>query len=235
MVSESDLARRLAEAFTVFTPEQRLALLGPAARAETEPDAELEPVRRWLVGSEGLDSLNRLLYVDARLSLADDLLLGADKVSMANSVEVRVPFLDLEYLSVAERIPGRLKVSLWRGRKRLQHLVGRRMLPSGLARDLASPGKGWRAKRGFDTPNRQWFEAPRMPLVEDLLLGPGAALPEYLERVSVARIVSEHAAGRRDHTRRLTALLTLEAWHRAFLGGDTEPIGRLVGDVDAVS
>src|SRR5207247_1007355 len=122
----------------VFTAEQRRALLAPRVRRDTAPDGGLAPVRRWLEGTEGLDSLNRLLYVDARLSLADDLLLGSDKVSMASSVEARVPYLDHRYLAVAERIPARFKISWHAGRKQLQRLVGRRLLPPPLARSLAA-------------------------------------------------------------------------------------------------
>ena len=222
VTGEHELARRCAAAFAVFSPEQRRALLDPVSRAQTAADVELEPMRRWLAGTDGLDPLNRLLYLDARLSLADDLLLGADKVAMASSVEARVPYLDLGYLAVAERIPGRLKIDWWHGRKRLQHLVGRRMLPEVLKRQLTSAGKGWRKKRGFDVPTQLWFEGTRMPLVERLLLGPRAALPEYLDRRALAQLVTEHARGRSDHTRRLAALMTLEVWHRAILGGERE-------------
>jgi asparagine synthase (glutamine-hydrolysing) len=229
VASETDLSRRIAAAFEVFAPAQRRALLTPATRADTPPDAELEPVRRWLAGTEGLDSLNRLLYVDARLSLADDLLLGADKVSMANSVELRVPFLDLGYLGVAERIPGRLKISLGRGRKRLQQLVGRRLLPTALARSLVSPANGWRKKRGFDVPTGRWFGAGNLDGVLSLLAGPGATLLDYVRREAVVSLLNEHAAGRRDHTRRLVALLTLEAWHRAFIAGDLDAVARALG------
>jgi len=224
VASERDLTRRIAAAFAVFSPQQRRALLVPGVRAETAPDGDIEPVRRWLAGTEGLDSLNRLLYVDARLSLSDDLLLGADKVSMAHSVEVRVPFLDLGYLAVAERIPGRLKITPGQGRKQLQRLVGRRVLPASLSRDLAATGGGWRKKRGFDVPAERWFEPRQMSIVESELLGPGAALPEYFDRTQLASVIHEHRAGARDHTRRLTALVTLEAWHRAFLGGDSKPL-----------
>ncbi len=220
VATETDEARRIVAAFAVFTPEQRERLLTPASRAAAAPEAPLQPVRRWLQGTEGLDSLNRLLYVDARLSLADDLLLGADKVAMASSVEARVPFLDLGYLAVAERIPGRLKISWLQGRKHLQHLVAHRLLPPALARDLAGLGSGWRKKRGFDEPSRQWFRHESLPKVGQWLVGSGAALPEYLEGGAIARLLEEHGSGRVDHTRQLTALLTLEAWHRCFIGGD---------------
>ncbi len=220
VVTERDLALRIVAAFTVFGAARRRALLKPESGSEHPDDAVLAPVRLWLEGSEGLDTLNRLLYVDARLSLADDLLLGTDKVSMASSVEARVPYLDLHYLSLAERIPGRLKISLARGRKRLQHLVGRRLLPPSLARELTGVGSGWRKKRGFDVPVGRWFGGSQLPRLTRLLTGPEATLPEYLDRGAILALLHEHSARRADHGRRLVALVTLEAWHRAFIGGD---------------
>jgi asparagine synthase (glutamine-hydrolysing) len=227
VASERDAAQRFVTAFTVFDPQRRRALLRPAVRRETDPDAVSTPVRYWLEGSDGLDSLNQLLYVDARLSLADDLLLGGDKVSMASSVEARVPYLDLDYLAVAERIPGRLKISWHSGRKQLQRLVGRRLLPPALGRELAAAGSGWRQKRGFDVPFARWFRSPFITQLEAYLSGPGATLTAYFERGAIQALLAEHVSGRADHTRRLVALLTLEAWHRAFVVGDSAPLAQL--------
>ncbi len=228
VAEERDLVRRFVTAFAVFSPAQRSKLAGPDLSREADPEAVEEPVRRWLDGTDGLDSLNRLLYVDARLSLADDLLLGSDKVSMASSVEARVPFLDLGFLAVAERIPGRLKVSLLGGRKHLQHLVARRMLPRALADRLTGPGAGWRRKRGFDVPTRRWFEPARLPNVSHLLLGPEAALPHYLQPAPVEDLIVEHRSGQADHSRRLTALVTFEIWHRCLVSGDGNEVAELL-------
>jgi asparagine synthase (glutamine-hydrolysing) len=227
VASERELDQRFVAAFTVFSPEQRRALLTPAVRQESDSDTVLAPVRRWLEGTDPLDGLNRLLYVDARLSLADDLLLGSDKVSMASSVEARVPYLDLGYLAVAERIPAHFKISWHSGRKHLQRLVGRRVLPSTLAQELTPIASGWRKKRGFDVPLRRWFQGGLLEDLVGLLTGPGAALPEYLDRRAVRGLLDEHSGGRADHTRRLSALLTLEAWHRSFIGGDAGALKRL--------
>jgi asparagine synthase (glutamine-hydrolysing) len=234
VASERNLERRFAAAFTVFSPGQRRDLLRPDVRRHVSPEAALLPVRRWLEGTDGLDSLNRLLYVDARLSLADDLLLGSDKVSMANGVEVRVPYLDLGYLDVAERIPARFKISWYSGRKRLQQLVGRRLLPPALARPLAGRGSGWRQKRGFDVPLRRWFGRAFTRELVPFLTGSDSALPEYLDRVALRALLDQHVKGRVDHTRRLSALLTLEAWHRCFIGGDAEPLKQLNGSATGV-
>jgi asparagine synthase (glutamine-hydrolysing) len=231
VAGERDAVRRFVAAFTVFGAQQRSRLLRPAVRRETDPDAVTKPVRYWLEGAGGLDSLNQLLYLDARLSLADDLLLGGDKVSMASSVEARVPYLDLEYLRVAERIPGCLKISWHSGRKQLQRLVGQRLLPPSLARSLAAPGSGWRKKRGFDIPFGSWFQPRLISQVRDYLSGTGATLIEYLDRGAVRTLIDEHVRGRADHTRRLIALITLEAWHRAYLAGDVAPLAKLAAAV----
>jgi asparagine synthase (glutamine-hydrolysing) len=224
---EPDLEQRVVSAFTLFTAAQRRELLGSRVPDAGEPDSAVHPVRRWLTGTEGLDSLNRLLYVDARLSLADDLLLGSDKVSMAHSVEARVPYLDLEYLAVAERIPGRYKISWHSGRKHLQRLVARRLLPKAMARRLAAPGAGWRRKRGFEVPLRRWFQGPLGRLLGQTLTGPEAALPAYFDRRALQKLLDAHADGRADHTRRLSALLTLEAWHRSIIQGDRDSLRQL--------
>ena len=231
VASERDFVRRCIAAFTVFGAQRRRALLRPGVRREVDPEAVTAPVRYWLQGTDGLDSLNRLLYLDARLSLADDLLLGGDKVSMASSVEARVPYLDLDYLAVAERIPGQFKISWHSGRKHLQRLVGKRLLPPLLARDLTALGSGWRKKRGFDVPFTSWFQSQLVKAVADYLTGADAALPEYLERGAMRVLIDEHLRGRVDHTRGLIALLTLEAWHRTFVGGDAAPLGRLSAGV----
>ena len=227
VANERDLVRRFVTTFAVFTPDQRQMLLRPSARREVDSEAVSEPVRYWLRGTEGLDSLNRLLYLDARLSLADDLLLGGDKVSMAWSVEARVPYLDLEYLAVAERIPSHYKISLHAGRKRMQRLVGRRLLPAPLARQLTAPGSGWGKKRGFDVPLGKWFERELLSTGAEFLTGREATLLQYFDRAALQDLIESHLARRADHTRRLIALLTLEAWHRRFVGGDASALARL--------
>src|SRR5439155_14996782 len=105
--------RRFTETLAVFGPAEAVALTGHAL----DPDALAEPVRRWLTVGDGADSLNRLLYADARLSLADDLLIVADHMSMGSSVELRVPFLDLELLALIERMPSAYKISRFGERK----------------------------------------------------------------------------------------------------------------------
>ncbi|HEU5181727.1 MAG TPA: asparagine synthase (glutamine-hydrolyzing) [Candidatus Polarisedimenticolia bacterium] len=199
-----DPVRRMVEALTLFPAEEARRLRGRAP----DPDflqAALLPVLR---GSEHLDPLARFLYLDARFSLADDLLLYGDKIAMSQSLEVRVPFLDLEFLRFVERIPARWRVGLLRPKRVLRRSLSRLLPPSILNRP----------KRNFAPPDATWMgsspEAPGM----GWLMAADSAAAGYCRREEIARLIREQEQGRRDRRRQLFALLAFELWHRAFPG-----------------
>jgi asparagine synthetase B (glutamine-hydrolysing) len=151
-----DRATRYAEILTVLPAEEVDAIV-PGGR----PAAELakEAVGRWIPADAERDSLNALLTVDARMSLADDLLLVADHFSMAASVELRVPFLDLAFLELVDRMPSRYKVS-WTGRRKwLYRKAALGKLPASLSRTLGGVRSEHGRKVGFRTPVDRWFGA----------------------------------------------------------------------------
>jgi asparagine synthase (glutamine-hydrolysing) len=149
----SDRIDRYLEIFAVLEPEVVDGWVSSGAPAR---DLGRAAIARWPRDGGSDDDLNDLLRVDARLSLADDLLAIADQCSMRASVELRVPFLDLEFLELAERMPSRYKVSMLGERKWLYRDAARRWLP----RELRG-GTGLRArlgrKLGFTTPLERWF------------------------------------------------------------------------------
>src|SRR5205807_8549301 len=140
IADETEEARRFTETLAVFGAREAVALTGHSL----DPDALSAPVRRWLPASGDGDSLNRLLLVDARLSLADDLLIVGDHMAMASSVEMRVPFLDLEFLALVERMPSKFKISRLGERKWLYRRAVDPMVP----RELRPGLTGWRARLG---------------------------------------------------------------------------------------
>lgn len=200
-------ARRFAGLLAVFAPAEAARLVG----GDVDPDRLVDPVRRWLSRAPQGDSLNRLLFVDARLSLADDLLTVADHVAMAGSVELRVPFLDLELMALLERMPGRYKVSPLGERKWLYRRAVRPLLPPVL-RDALT---GWRGrvgrKLGFTTPLDSWFGTGAED-VGTLLMGRDARLPDFLDSAMLEREVA--SARGRPRTRQIMALAVLESWLR---------------------
>jgi asparagine synthase (glutamine-hydrolysing) len=210
LAAEPDEARRFAEILAVFSPREAAALSGKGI----DPDALADPVRRALPHDEDGDSVNRLLRADARLSLADDLLTVADHMSMAESVELRVPFLDLEYLPLLERLPSRYKVSAIGGRKWLYRRAVAPLLPADLRAHLTGPAARLGRKLGFATPIDRWFREWLHRDAEAYLAGPGARAVEHLERPGILRLIADVRDRGAPRTRQLLALYVLEAWLR---------------------
>jgi asparagine synthetase B (glutamine-hydrolysing) len=155
------------------------------------------------------DTLNELLHVDARMSLADDLLIVADAFSMRSSVELRVPYLDLEFLELVERMPSRYKVSLVGERKWLYRRAACRALPPGLRAPLAGRRSALRRKRGFNAPVTAWFGSGGPIGRMDAWLDPLVQLPA-LSGKAVAKVAAE--ADDSQNARKRVALYALSKW-----------------------
>jgi asparagine synthase (glutamine-hydrolysing) len=205
-------ARRFVETLAVFSPSEAVMLTGHTPQL----DALTEPVQKWLPASNGQDAVNRLLMVDARLSLADDLLIVADHTSMASGVELRVPFLDLEFLGLIEHMPSRYKISRFGERKWLYREAVEELLPAALRPDLT----GWRGrlgrKLGFTTPLDTWFSSWRDNDANEYLLGKRARMPEFLSGDGIRRLLDETARGELPRGRQLMTLYVLESWLRGL-------------------
>jgi asparagine synthase (glutamine-hydrolysing) len=153
------------------------------------------------------DELNRMLAVDADTQLPDDLLLLTDKMTMAVSLECRVPFLDHDLVELAARIPQETKI---RG-GRLKHVL-KAALGDILPHDILE-----RKKRGFGTPMGAWLKGDLEPLMASLLSAESINARGIFRHREVAGLIAAHAANRTDGTDRLLALLNLEIWARIFL------------------
>ena len=155
-------------------------------------------------GSAGAHPLNRLLDLNLRTYLLDDLLVKVDRMSMAHGLEVRSPFLDSQLLGYATRLPPSLKargLSL----KRVLRAAVRDLLPSEILQ---------RGKRGFGVPLDRWFREDLRPYVAGTLGAPDAHVRRHLVPEAVDRLLAEHQSGRRDQGQALWTLLTLEVFLR---------------------
>jgi asparagine synthase (glutamine-hydrolysing) len=202
-----DVSERFAQAYAVFTDEMKSTLWNPEHRPETGHHQATHIVDYWRQGIGHLDSLIQMAYVDARLSLSDDLLMYGDKMSMAHSIEARVPFLDLEYMAAAESLPASLRIRGWT-RKYIHKKAVAKWLPQGMIH---------RSKRGFETPMDRWFRSELSGYVRDTLLAPGAACRTYFEPGALETLISDHVSGRQDNRRQLFSLLVFELWHHRFI------------------
>ncbi|MFO1128782.1 MAG: asparagine synthase (glutamine-hydrolyzing) [Rhodospirillales bacterium] len=154
---------------------------------------------------EGSDELGGFQVLELRSSLPDELLMYADKLSMAHSLEVRVPFLDREVVEYVEALPETLKVR--RGRRKWLH---REVCEAFLPRSIIA-----RKKRGFavDVVDA-WFQSAIGSNVDDYLLDRGSRMSAFLKPAAVQRLLTEHRSGQADNHKMLFSLVVFEEWLR---------------------
>jgi asparagine synthase (glutamine-hydrolysing) len=205
VLSTADRATRYAEIMTVVLACDVDALVKGGTPAS---HLAREAVARWIPADADKDSLNALLRVDARMSLADDLLLVADHFSMATSVELRVPFLDLEFIELVNRMPSRYKIGWTAKRKWLYRDAALRHLPPSLAARFTGFENERGKKIGFKTPVDRWFGPStngKHAWAAKLESIPG------LDSVRARRLYVDNADPR--HVRQRLALYALSEWN----------------------
>jgi asparagine synthase (glutamine-hydrolysing) len=144
--------------------------------------------------------LNRMLYADSKVWLPDDLLLKADKMTMANSLELRVPFLDHRLVEFAGTLPDDFKIAK-HGTKALLRRAMRGVLPSAIID---------RPKKGFPVPLASWLRKPLRQFAHDHLLAPQSACSSWLDSRTVSRMLTEHEQGKVDRSQEIWALMVFE-------------------------
>jgi asparagine synthase (glutamine-hydrolysing) len=197
-------AERLLRLVEITDAPVREALLGQGGTAAQ--DERMASAKAVLGDVAGRDLLEQALYLDTRMFLPDGILICNDKMSMAASLELRVPFLDVDLMRFVERIPARARVRPRHG-KRLHRMAMERLLPAQVAN---------RPKHGFSTPYDDWLRASLGQEVQRRY-SPGEPLAGIVEPAAVARLVDEHRRGRADHKSILYCLLELSEWHHAFV------------------
>jgi asparagine synthase (glutamine-hydrolysing) len=199
--ADLSLERRYRSYVEVFPRGEVAALLGSAA--VDAPDV-IDAAFRQAGGS---DPLNRMMVVDLLTQLPDDLLLLTDKMTMAASLECRVPLLDHDLVELTARIPEALKMP----RGELKALMKRALegvLPASILR---------RPKRGFGAPMGAWFKSDLAGLLGRVLDARSVARRGLFSAQAVQDLIEAHARSRIDGTDRLLALLNFEIWARVYL------------------
>ena len=205
-----DDAARFAAWFAAFPGDEHDRLLAPGLVNGRDPGASAFAAA--LGRSSARAPLDRMLHADTLLWLPDDLLMKMDKMSMAASIEARVPLLDHPLVEWAACLPDRLKIQGMDGKVLLKRL----------ARRLVPPHVVDRPKVGFQVPLSPWFRGPLRELLTDTLLSPASLGRGYYRPDALRRVVADHLEGRRDRARELWTLLSLELWHRTFV--DRSPV-----------
>jgi asparagine synthase (glutamine-hydrolysing) len=197
---------RLTQIYSIFDTGMKRRLYLPGF-ADLAKYSIRESIRLWQQDVQNLDGLSQILYVDARFSLPDNLLLYGDKMSMAASLEARVPFLDLELMALVEGIPPHLKIH-----GRTQKYLLKRAVTAWVPQEIIQ-----RKKIGFATPVDQWFGGKLRSYVGEHLLASNSACRHYFEPLTIKRLISDHESKRHDHKRQLFSLLTFELWYKQFM------------------
>jgi asparagine synthase (glutamine-hydrolysing) len=200
---------RSATWFASFSRQEREALFAPDFLAQVDVTHPARVFQETLEKVHDRPPLKRMLYADLKIWLPDNLLLRGDQMTMAASIEERVPFLDHKLVELAARIPSRL---LTRG-FRTKVLLRRALKP------YLSPETLRRRKVGFTVPVGPWFRKELKSLVGDLVLAPGSTTRDYFNKTSTEKFVREHFDGVRDRQKQLWALINFELWSRQHAKG----------------
>jgi len=185
---------------------------------EEELDSYLRDDRRELLAAgdafaEIIDdkrfrtNVEEMQYLDIKVWLPDNLLLRADRLSMASGLEARVPFLDHRLVELSFLVPTRFKVHGATGK-----YIIKKIAEKYLDRDIL-----YRQKVGFTVPVGEWLRADLKDFLVSHLTRSDSFCAEYLKRESIERLVSEHVEGKRDHHKQLWILLNLELWRDTFI------------------
>jgi asparagine synthase (glutamine-hydrolysing) len=190
-----------------LSPHAKKRLYTPSLQQALTRSDVYAPVRDTLARYGHDDMLNRQLYADLSLYLADDILVKVDRMSMATSLETRAPFLDADVMELAFSMPGSLKIRngerKWILKRAMHGVLPERILT--------------RRKEGFSIPMKNWLRRELYPLMR-ALLSPGAIAERGLfEPAEVTRLAEHHLAGRENHAHTLFPLMVFERWCQAHL------------------
>jgi asparagine synthase (glutamine-hydrolysing) len=172
---------------------------------------------RYFQKTTARDPLNRLLYVDTRFYLPNDMLVKVDRMSMANSLEVRVPFLDHELVECLAEVPPSLK---------LRYFVQTKYLLKSLMRNRLPHRVVHRQKQGFNIPVGAWIREPLRSFVQDILSDAGVRRMGFFKPAAVRQLLSDHFTRKADYGYEIWGLLVFVLWWEAFIEG--KQVGTLV-------
>jgi asparagine synthase (glutamine-hydrolysing) len=172
------------------------------------------PTQRLFKNVDSSKALNQMLYIDTKTWLPDDLLVKADKMTMATSVELRVPLLDFQVLEFAASLKENFKVHGWSTKRILKAALQESVPPEIIKRK----------KTGLPVPYERWLRTDLKEFVSDHLLGRNGFLTSYFRKEKIAELVQMHQKGA-GYSREIFCLLVLHLWHDCFTGNGVD--GRL--------
>jgi asparagine synthase (glutamine-hydrolysing) len=202
---ESYYFSRTSSPFQFFN-SQYARLYSPDFLATVNKDASSSAARKYFGNGAGDDRVNQMLYVDTKTWLVDDLLIKADKITMGNSIELRVPLLDHKLLEFAASLPGNYKV-----RGPVTKYIAKRTLEKKVPREIIE-----RKKAGFPVPYESWLRGDLKEWLAGIVLDKNSLSRGYFQKPCIEQLISRNLS-EGGYAKEVFCLATLELWHRAFV------------------
>ena len=192
--------------FGIFNGQLKENILSESIKANIDIDSS-RVFRRWLAKNPQRDNLSSMLYLDTKIWLPDNLLMKGDKMTMAASLEARMPLLDYQLTEYAASIPSKDKIRPFKAK-----YLFKRAYADFLPETILT-----RKKMGFNVPTGTWFREGQRNLITQLLLSERARDRGYLNDAFVASLLRDHLEGKTNYQSQLFILASLELWFRVFI------------------
>jgi asparagine synthase (glutamine-hydrolysing) len=195
----------------IFNADARRQLLMPVSGQPGITADAIDLYRSLFARSKARHPLNRMLYVDTRFYLPNDMLVKVDRMTMAHGLEAREPFLDYRLVEFAAKLPPQLKLHRGRHKKYLLKTVMKGKLPQAVLQ---------RKKQGFNVPNARWIKQGLRSFVMDHLSSSRLRDMGWFDETVVETLLQNHFTGRADNSHQIWCLLTLSLWWQQFMEGE---------------
>jgi asparagine synthase (glutamine-hydrolysing) len=192
--------------FGIFNVALKENLLSTSTKAGIDMDSS-RVFRKWLEKNPQRDDISSMLYLDTKIWLPDNLLMKGDKMTMAASLEARIPLLDYQLTEYAASIPSNIKTRFFKAKYLLKRAFAD-FLPEPILT---------RKKMGFNVPTGIWFREGQRNLITRLLLSERMRSRGYFNDTLVAQMLHDHLEGRTNYQAQLFLLASLELWFRVFI------------------
>jgi asparagine synthase (glutamine-hydrolysing) len=203
---DSDIETIFLDNYSTFSRGQLSTLLSGACWNGHDPHAVYSGFMNHFNRSQADTLLGKLLYSDVKTYLVE-LLMKQDQMSMAASIESRVPFLDHKMVEFAFSLPDKLKIKGFNTKRALRMAFGK-----DIPEEILN-----RPKAGFPVPIRRWFAGEYHQMAKNIVLGKDSFCGEILDRKMIETLFVLHQQGKYNHSDRIWTLLNLELWHRIFI------------------
>ena len=208
---------RFADSLSYFSADAKQSLLSGEARQLLNGRDSAAAFEKIFAEPDNAEQIERLLYLDSKTYLAGDILTKVDRMSMAHSIEARVPLLDQNLIEFVQTIPAQFKL-----RGQTTKYILKQAMADLIPKEIVN-----RPKMGFGVPLRKWLNNELREMLHDTLTDETARQRGLLNPRAVQDLLHEHERGRRDNSLHLWGLLTLELWHRSFI--DRQPESSFAG------